>query len=340
MNTDTTYSAIDAMISRYIADHNDAEAIGFLCHEAEADAGKREYIRQQLEVWFSSGVATQDIAFDSDAAFSRFSQHVDSASMERSARNGGGMRRHILRCVGIAAAVLMIAALPWAGYRMATARLSASCADITVATPRGSTTEMRLPDGTRVWLNAGSHITYPQSFGINGRELHLVGEACFDVARNERMPFIVNSQAARLKVLGTKFNYRDYPGDKDMSVELIRGSVSLTGNKTGRNVRIRPSERVTLNKKTGSMTRQPIDTSMSAIWTRGDQFFDEVGIDRIAATLERAYGVKITVGKSLQGCSFYCAFNTNDYSLEEVLGVLGKTQHVKYRKTHDGYYLY
>lgn len=339
MNTDTNKSVIDEMIVRYLADHNDAEAIEVLRRAAKASAESSEYIRQQLEVWFSAGVADGEPVFDSTAAYSRFCQRVASAEPVAARQPSRGKRR-LMRRLGAAAAVAMIAFLPWAGYRLAYHRLSANYSDITIATPQGSTTEMRLPDGTRVWLNAGSHITYSQAFGVKDRELHLVGEACFDVAHNERMPFVVSSQTAHLKVLGTKFNYRDYPGDREMSVDLIRGSVSLTGNKTGRNVRIKPSERVTLNKKTGSMKRQTIDTGMSAAWTHGDQFFDEVGIERIATTLERAYGVKITVGKSLQGCSFYCAFNTNDYTLEEVLCVLGKTQHVRYRKTHDGYHLY
>lgn len=340
MNTDTNYTTIDAMIARYLADHNDAEAIEALQREAEASAESREYIRRQLEVWFSAGVAAGEPVFDSTAAYKRFSQRVASAAPAVGKESGRGKRRRLMRRLGVAAAVALMAFLPWAGYRLAADRLSANYSDITIATPQGSTTEMRLPDGTRVWLNAGSHITYSQAFGIKNRELHLVGEACFDVTHNERMPFVVNSRAAHLKVLGTKFNYRDYPGDKDMSVDLIRGSVSLTGNKTGRNVRLAPSERVTLNKATGRMTRQTIDASQSATWTRGDQFFDEVDIDRIAATLERAYGVRISVDKSLRGSRFYCAFNTNDYSLEEVLAVLGKTQHVKYRKTPNGCHLY
>lgn len=334
MNNDHSTPDVDAMIARYLADNGDAEAADALRHAAKASDEARTYIRQQLDIWFASAACSTGQQFDSDAAYRRFAERTRRATAK-------GRWRRTLRRVAVAAAVAAVAvALPWTGYRMAASRIGGSYADISIATPKGSTTEMRLPDGTRVWLNAGSHISYSQGFGVADRNVRLTGEACFDVAHNADMPFVVQSNTARLQVLGTKFNYRDYPGDKDMSVDLIRGSVSLTGNKTGRNVRLAPSERVTLNKATGRMTRQTIDASQSATWTRGDQFFDEVDIDRIAATLERAYGVRISVDKSLRGSRFYCAFNTNDYSLEEVLAVLGKTQHVKYRKTPNGYHLY
>lgn len=334
MNNNHSTPDVDAMLSRYLADNSDAEAIAALRKAAEASDDTRAYIRQQLDIWFASAACATEQQFDSDAAYRRFAERTRQATAT-------AKWRHTLRRVAVAAAVAAVAvALPWAGYRMATSRISGSYANISIATPKGSTTEMRLPDGTRVWLNAGSHITYSQGFGVADRNVRLTGEACFDVAHNAKMPFVVQSNTARLQVLGTKFNYRDYPGDRDMAVDLIRGSVSLTAGKSGRSVRIKPNQRITLDKQSGRMTRQTVDASQSAAWTVGDHFFDEVDIAQIATTLERAYGVKISVAPSLRGCRFYCAFNTNDYTLDDVLRILANTHHVHYRQNGNSYTLY
>lgn len=334
MNSDTTRKHVDALIARYLADRNDVEAMASLRAEAESSPEQREYIRQQLEIWLSSAACGGGPRFDSDAAYRRL------LARTRHQTAPGGSRRWMRRVAIAAAAVAAAVLLPWAGYRMATYRMSDSFADIAVATPQGSTTEMRLPDGTRVWLNAGSHLIYSQGFGVSNRDVRLEGEACFDVAHNERLPFTVSSNTAHVQVLGTKFNYRDYPDDGDMAVDLMRGSVSMTANRSGRNLLLKPNQRVTLDKHTGRMTRQRVDASQSAAWTRGDHFFDEVDIAQIALTLERAYGVSISIAPRLRGSRFYCAFNTNDYTLDDVLRILGKTHHVNCRRQGNHYTLY
>ncbi|HEX3935519.1 MAG TPA: FecR family protein, partial [Puia sp.] len=80
-----------------------------------------------------------------------------------------------------------------------------------VATRNGSRTSLYLPDGTHVWLNAGSRITYNKNFGASAREVDLSGEAFFDVAHNPASPFIIHTSRIDIKVLGTSFNVKSYP---------------------------------------------------------------------------------------------------------------------------------
>lgn len=339
MNRTDINSRIDAMIARYLDNHNDAEAIDFLHKEAEASESRREYIRQQLEIWFASSACRTETEFDSDKAFGRFWGRIVAEMPSQAAEKPSGKLRHLGRSIA-AAAIVLVVVLPWAGYLIATNQMHNRFADISVVAPRGSITELSLPDGTKVWLNSGSHISYSQGFGISNRDLRLVGEACFDVARNEHIPFRVNSHTAQLKVLGTKFNYRDYPSDRVLTVDLMRGNVSLTVPKSERSVTMSPDERVTIDKRTGDIKLRPIDSRQSAAWIRGEQFFDEVGIGDIALTLERAYNVNIKVSPTLKGCRFYCAFNTKDYELEDVLSMLRQTHRVKYRHQGNTYTLY
>src|SRR5437588_18774 len=81
-------------------------------------------------------------------------------------------------------------------------------------TQNGSRTNLVLPDGTRVWLNAGSRITYDKNYGITLREVGLTGEAFFDVAHNSGKPFVIHTARIDIKVLGTRFNVKSYPLDK------------------------------------------------------------------------------------------------------------------------------
>lgn len=93
--------------------------------------------------------------------------------------------------------------------------------------PLGSRTKLTLPDGTLVWLNAGSRITYSQGFGVGNRKIELIGEGYFEVKRNEEVPFLVKTNSLLVKVLGTKFNFRDYPDDAEAIVSLSEGKVAL-----------------------------------------------------------------------------------------------------------------
>jgi transmembrane sensor len=92
-----------------------------------------------------------------------------------------------------------------------------------IKTTNGSKTNLVLPDGTKVWLNAGSNMTYDKDYGVNIREVNLTGEAYFDVIKNPKKPFIIHTGKIDIKVLGTAFNVRCYPDEKNTETSLVRG---------------------------------------------------------------------------------------------------------------------
>lgn len=342
MEKENKYSRIDVMTERYLVDRNDNEAISFLKDAAMESEESRKRIRRNIELWFSSSESGRGARFNKDAAYARFLSRKTARQDE-----GKGSRRNMLgkysakSIIRVAAAVILIAALPWMGYRFAKISGSGELADVCISTPNGSISEVTLPDGTKVWLNACSKIEYSKDFGADNRNVKLPGEACFDVKKNENLPFCVNSKSADLKVLGTKFTYRDYPDDKTMMVQLIRGHVDIESSKTGRHIRMQKDETMTLDKQTGCMTKRKTDTSQSDSWVRGEQFFDEVPLQQIAKTLERAYNVKITVAPQMQDKTFYISFNSSGMDINAVLRTMAETNRMKFRKTNDGnYYLY
>ncbi len=108
-----------------------------------------------------------------------------------------------------------------------------------VATRDGSRTSLSLPDGTHVWLNAGSRITYDKTFGAQRREVNLTGEALFDVTHNAARPFVIHTARVDIRVLGTRFNVKSYPTDKTTEATLLRGSIEVS-------VKARPDEKIIL----------------------------------------------------------------------------------------------
>jgi ferric-dicitrate binding protein FerR (iron transport regulator) len=146
----------------------------------------------------------------------------------------------------ISVAALLLLAAWW--YFVFAPKSSASTAPVPIAasvkpgeisTQYGSRTTQRLPDGSRVWLNAGSKLTFGENFGDNIREVTLTGEAFFDVVKNPAKPFVIHTSTIDVKVLGTQFNVKSYPSDKTTETSLIRGSVEVV-------VKNRPNEKYVL----------------------------------------------------------------------------------------------
>ena len=182
----------------------------------------RKYVRNKLEVWFSSGVADTAVQFDKDKAFSLFKQRIVGAEKKQKQ-----MFRFSWKTFMRAAAVVLILMIPFAAYWQGKQAVKQSFADMVVEAPMGAHTKLYLPDGTLVWLNAGSKIIYSQGFGVDDRRLRLEGEGYFEVMKNEEVPFEIDTKELDLRVLGTKFNFRNYPDDEEVTVNLMEGKVAL-----------------------------------------------------------------------------------------------------------------
>ena len=119
-----------------------------------------------------------------------------------------------------------------------------------VSTKNGSKSKIELPDGTQVWLNVGSRIKYDENYGKENRELTLTGEAYFDVARDANRPFILHTGKMDVKVLGTVFNVKAYPGDATTEAALIRGSIEVTfPGRPQEKLILKPADKISIANK-------------------------------------------------------------------------------------------
>jgi ferric-dicitrate binding protein FerR (iron transport regulator) len=165
-----------------------------------------------------------------------------------------------------------------------------------VSTPKGHISRCTLADGTEVWLNAGSTLKYPSTMNGNLREVNLDGEAYFKVSKNKHKPFIVNTQLAQVKVLGTVFNLKAYSSDKNVETTLEEGSVEFKLNNNPKDpIELKPGEQVIFNKSDQKLAVNKVDTYLHTAWKDGKYVFKDAELKDIITELERLYDVKFHV---------------------------------------------
>jgi transmembrane sensor len=185
-----------------------------------------------------------------------------------------------------------------------------------ITTNFGSRTKVQLPDGSTVWLNAGSKIQYDKNFGIKSRTVELTGEAFFDVKKDAEHPFFIHTSNIDIKVIGTAFNVKAYPQDETTEASLIRGMIEVSiKSRPNDKIILSPNEKLIVdNKKSGLVngdvtTRKPEsvvaineiklnsrDSTINEIqWVENRLVFDDEPLQSIAVKMERWYNVEIQI---------------------------------------------
>ncbi|MGQ8334960.1 FecR family protein [Sunxiuqinia sp. A32] len=158
----------------------------------------------------------------------------------------------------------------------------------------GEKSKVILADGTFVWLNSGSKLDYIIDNHSSVRKVHLSGEAYFDVSKDDKKPFLVETKNYTVKVYGTRFNVNSYDSDKTSETILEEGSVSILFNNQKEEVKIVPGQRFLLNENNKySITK--VDTDLYSCWKDNVLRLSNERLEDLIVRLERWYGVKIQV---------------------------------------------
>ena len=321
---------IDELIANYLTEGLDKNALDELKTWIAASAENQQYFIRQREIWFSAVSREAASVYDKDKAFENFRNRVESQKEIQSTSRRGFSLSALWRYAAVVAIIIAVGCI---SYWQGEVNVKDTFADISVEAPLGSKTKLYLPDGTLVWLNAGSRMTYSQGFGVDNRKVELEGEGYFEVKRNERIPFFVKTKDLQLQVLGTKFNFRDYPEDHEVVVSLLEGKVGLNNLlREEKEAVLSPDERAVLNKANGLLTVESVTASNASQWTDGYLFFDEELLPDIAKELERSYNVKIHIANdSLKTFRFYGNFVRREQNIQEVLEALASTEKMQYK---------
>ncbi|WP_339709287.1 FecR domain-containing protein [uncultured Kriegella sp.] len=201
--------------------------------------------------------------------------------------------------------------------------------------PYGKKFELEFSDGTLVFLNSGSSIRYPIHFVKNEpREVILKGEAFFKVSKDEARPFVVNTGAVDVKVLGTEFNVSAYSEDDHISTVLVSGSVqlydSMGPNDEMGQVKLLPGKRGVWRKGDKDFKVDDVDTSIYTSWVQDKLIFRNTPFSEMRKKLERHYNVSIiNSNEALDKNTFNAYFS--DESIEEILEILDRTYGIEYK---------
>jgi ferric-dicitrate binding protein FerR (iron transport regulator) len=186
-------------------------------------------------------------------------------------------------------------------------------------TPRGREFEIVLSDGTRVWLNAASSITYPSVFTGSERKVAVTGEAYFEVATDERHPFVVSVGSARIAVLGTHFDVMAYPDEKSVKTTLLEGAVKVISASS--EVMVVPGQQAVLSPDSGRISLKKVDAAQSVAWVAGKLSLDNLGIEAIMRQVSRWYDVDVRFEGPVPQERFWGVINRN-VNLSSVLNVM------------------
>ena len=186
----------------------------------------------------------------------------------------------------------------------------------------GRRSKINLPDGSTVWLNADSKLSFPSRFLGDVREVSLEGEAFFDVVENRELPFIVKTADIDVRVLGTTFNVSAFPGEPTIETTLVTGSVALKkpGSKEDF-LRLEPNQKAFYSKVRQSFSIQDVDPSYSTSWKEGRLKFHNSPFGEVVKKLERWYGVEIQYDEALRD-GHHLTFTLTGESLEKILDLM------------------
>lgn len=225
----------------------------------------------------------------------------------------------VLRWVAAASVLVLLGtAAVWFGYRKKNLPGGnlAGVKSNQYTTQPGSKSKLELPDGTQVWLNGNSRLSFGNAdFGSTSREVYLSGEAFFDVARNERVPFVIHTGAIDIKVLGTAFNVKAYPGEKNIETALVRGLIEITPHSDpDRKIILKPNEKIIIPTDTpvaGARVAATSNPSVYAItalhkgrsgilpetvWMQRKLEFDDEPFWELAPKMEEWFNIRIRFG--------------------------------------------
>ncbi|HTN05456.1 FecR family protein [Agriterribacter sp.] len=283
--------------------------------------------------------------------------HAITATEEINNRRGARM---LFRYITVAASIMLVVFIGWKWQAKPVELMDAKPLQHLV-TQMGSRSQLLLPDGTKVWLNAGSSLDYPKQFDGKTRDVQLEGEAYFDVVKDSGKPFFVHTKAFTVKVVGTIFNIRAYADEDSAVASLIHGSVEVRFNKNEDNIiLLQPNEKLTVAmpakhngdiktaaspdeimeekiyvKKT-SVTTMKDSTIAETAWVENKLVFKNMPFAKIASLLEKWFNAEIRF-KNENKKSINLSGTFEEESLEDILRAFQLTgTSFQYKKGSDG----
>lgn len=299
---------------------------------SEASAVNRKTLEDLYYILFLSDRQAAMNAVDVEKSLIAFKRNLKGKELKP--RFLSGWKRYVANVAAfLIGAVFSVGIFAWYSQKHADSYI--------VSTEPGQRAQVVLPDGTHVWLNSSTQLAYKKEFWSNNRSVDLIGEAYFEVARDEYTPFKVHSKNINVSVLGTKFNVRAHAPEERVVTTLLSGSVCVDDpNIAGEGFILKPGQTLDVDLKTHKAELKEYATPADVLlWINGKIIFEQATLANIVAALEKHFDVHFTiVDNQIKNERFTCQFSTDD-RIEQILAVISLTDRLTYRKEAKQVYL-
>ena len=194
----------------------------------------------------------------------------------------------------------------------------------TISSRQGMVTQFDLADGTKVWLNSGSSLQFPSGFTAKKRTVRLIGEAYFEVTKNEHQPFQVQTNDVNIEVLGTSFNVVSYKNESRSEVVLVEGKVKLLSTNSNDEDVIEtmiPGQRSIYSQESKQIKNENVSVEKYIAWKNGDLIFQDDNMEEVVRRLSRWFNVEIVINDpEIKSYVYKAAFRNEN--LTQVLNLL------------------
>lgn len=239
------------------------------------------------------------------------------------------------RVAAIAAMFVLIASSTLGVWKAASLMKPDQC--VVFEAPFGEKSKMTFPDGTVVWLNAGSSLKYSSKYNTENRAVELDGEGYFEVSKSKNIPFIVHTRGYDVVVKGTKFNVTAYPDESNITTTLMEGAVELQKDK--QHIAMVPGESVTLNVSSGRFLCSKVNPVVSKAWSENRIEYDNISLRELTARLSRQYDVKIHLLTEEVGEKRFSISLRNQETIGEVMSALKEIIPIKVERKDTDIYI-
>ena len=338
---------IEEYIIRFLSRRERPEDVEKLKQWLSEDPSNRDKLKDWLEVWDAAELLQNKEKYDGEKAYRKFLRYLKEAESQSStdktvksqlAPVSKPLHPTLLRTISRIAAIFILSFSLGAGslFYYMNKREAIEIAYVETIIPLGAKSEIVLPDGTNVWLNAGSKLRYPTDYGKESRTIYLEGEGYFKVAKQKDKTFAVQTSLMTVYALGTEFNVKAYQEEETIETTLISGKVAISNNTAhsdvGEPVILTPGQKLSLSvSDTHPRITQlsPEIASAEASWKNKNWRIEKESLKSLAVKLERRYDVKIKVDDSLLEYRFTSTLK--DESLEQVLTAMQHSSPILYK---------
>ena len=320
------------LLARYFAGGCSEREIQWIERWRKENPSNEKAFTEFSAIWEHSGSENQDFHPDAAEALTKVNRKLEQLESHPEGNTGHrNMFFYILRI----AAILILALIVWYGYN----KLQHKETLIAEISGKNETKEVILPDGSIITLNSNSTLKYPEKFSKSSRNVELVGEAYFEIAKNPEKPFLISAQNTLTRVVGTAFNLRAIPDEEDVILTVEEGKVVFSVSEEDKTmvVNLKAGDKGIMNKMTQRLTESKNEDVNFMAWKTKRLVFKNTPLIKVADDLSRYYNVKFEI-KNPKSDSVEVSIDFNNNTIDQMIEAMSFTG-IQITKKGDIYYM-